>query len=187
MKAKQENNVPLKMQYLIIAWFLVAFALLPILVLFQTIQDIHLLRPSYEDYTYKTYTFVSLRELDDSDGGGSQYIITVKEEEKKLHINNLMDSHRLHQNLNTLHDGTTFYCYVAEDGARLEVVEIGLHADARFDPFYTLDEYKQEMTVSVCFTIIMCSVFLILSGIFAVRYFRKAHTCSIETNTENKL
>ncbi len=186
MKAKQENPVPLKIQYLITAWFLVAFALLPILVLFQSIRDIHLLRPSYEDYTYKTYTFASLRELDDSDGGGSQYIITVKEEEKKLHINNLMDSYTLYQNLNTLNEGTTFYCYVAEDRARLEVVEIGLHSDDRFDPFYTLDEYKQEMTVSVCFALILCSGFLTLSVIFAIRYFRKAHTCSIETNTDNK-
>ncbi len=185
MKAKQKN-VPLKMQYLINAWFLLAFALLPIIVLFQSIQDIHLLRPSYEDYTYKTYTFVSLRELDDSDGGGSQYIITVKEEEKKLRINNLMDSHTLYQGLNTLNDGTTFYCYVAEDGARLEVVEIGLHSDAGFDPFYTLDEYKKEMTVSVCFALILCSVFLTLAVIFAIRYFRKAHTCSIEANTYNK-
>lgn len=184
MNQNHKNEIPPKVQYLIIAWFLVASALLPILVLFQTIQDIHLLRPSYENYTYKTYTFVSLRELEDSDGGGSQYIITVKEEEKKLHINNLMDSHRLHQNLNTLNDGTTFYCYVAEDGARLEVVEIGLHA---FDPFYTLDEYKQEMTVSVCFALILCSGFLTLSVIFAIRYFWKAHTCSIETNTGNKL
>ena len=174
MEQAQRNQLPLKTQYRIAAWFLVAVSALLILLLFESMQNIPLLCATREDFPRKEYTFISMKTNEDPDSGTRSYLISVEEEELPLRISDFMDSAQLRTRLESLEAGDSFYCYIHEDSASLEIVEMGIYT---YVDFYTWEEYRGELAESVAAFSILGGVLLILAVVFSVRFFLKARKC----------
>ena len=174
MSADTKNSLSLKTQYRIAAWFLTAVSALLILLLVESALNIPLLHATREDLPRKEYTFISLRVDEYPEDGRRTYLITVEEETLPLRIPELMDSAQLRSRLEGFEAGDRFYCYVDENSASLEAVEMGVYTHV---DFYTLEEYQTELAVSLYSFLAIGGVILALSVGFSVWCFVKARRC----------
>lgn len=178
MSTQAKNSLPLKTQYRIAAWFLAAVSGWLILLLVESALNIPLLHATHEDFPRREYTFVSLRINEDPEDGRRTYLLTVEEEDLPLRIPDLMDSPQLRSRLEAFEAGDRFYCYVDENSASLEAVEMGVYT---YVAFYTLEEYQAELAVSLYSLLAIGGVILVISVGASVRCFMKARRCGRET------
>ena len=176
---ERQKDLPLKTQYHIAAWILAAVSAFLILLLVESALNIPLLHATHEDFPRREYTFVSLRVNQDPEDGRRTYLMTVEEETLPLRISDLMDSAQLRSRLEAFEAGDRFYCYVDENSASLEVVEMGIYTHV---DFYTLEEYQAELAVSLYSFLPIGGVLLALSAGFSVWFFAKARRCGRETS-----
>ena len=175
---ERQKDLPLKTQYRIAAWFLAAVSAFLVLLLVESALNIPLLHATHEDFPRREYTFVSLRINKDPEDGRRTYLMTVEEETLPLRIPDLMDSAQLRSRLEGFEAGDKFYCYVSENSASLEAVEMGIYTHV---DFYTLEEYQAELAVSLYSFLPIGGVLLALSAGFSVWFFVKAKRCGRET------
>ena len=178
MSADSQNSLPLKTQHYIAAWILAAVSAFLILLLVESALNIPLLHATHEDFPRREYTFVSMRVNKDPEDGRRTYLMTVEEETLPLRIPDLMDSAQLRSRLESFEAGDKFYCYVSENSASLEAVEMGIYTHV---DFYTLEEYQAELAVSLYSFLLIGGVLLALSAGFSVWFFVKAKRCGRET------
>ena len=88
------------------------------------------------------------------------------------------ESPQLRSRLEAFEAGDRFYCYVDENSASLEAVEMGVYT---YVAFYTLEEYQAELAVSLYSLLAIGGVILALSVGFSVRCFVMARRCGRET------
>lgn len=174
----RQKTLPRKTQYRIAAWILAAVSGWLILLLVESALNISLLHATREDLPRREYTFVSLRINEDPEDGRRTYLMTVEEETLPLRISDLMDSAQLRSRLEAFEAGDRFYCYVDENSASLEAVEMGIYTHV---DFYTLEEYQAELAVSLYSLLVIGGVLLVLSAGFSVWFFVKARRCGRET------
>ena len=89
-----------------------------------------------------------------------------------------MDSPQLRSRLEAFEAGDRFYCYVDENSASLEAVEMGIYTHV---DFYTLEEYQAELALSLYSLLAIGGVILVLSVGSSVWCFVKARRCGRET------
>ena len=175
---ERQKDLPRKTQHYIAAWFLAAVSAFLILLLVESALNIPLLHATHEDFPRREYTFVSLRINEDPEDARRTYLLTVEEEDLPLRIPDLMDSPQLRSRLEAFEAGDRFYCYVDENSASLEAVEMGVYT---YVAFYTLEEYQAELAVSLYSLLPIGGVLLALSAGFSVWFFVKARRCGRET------
>ncbi|MBQ7910086.1 MAG: hypothetical protein IJ363_04810 [Clostridia bacterium] len=178
MSTQAKNSLPLKTQYRIAAWFLAAVSGWLILLLVESALNIPFLHATREDLPRREYTFVSMRVNQDPEDGRRTYLLTVEEEDLPLRIPDLMDSPQLRSRLEGFEAGDRFYCYVDENSASLETVEMGVYT---YVAFYTLEEYQAELAGSLYSFLAIGGVILVLSVGSSVWCFVKARRCGRET------
>ena len=178
MSADSQNSLPLKTQHYIAAWILAAVSAFLILLLVESALNIPFLRATREDLPRREYTFVSLRINEDPEDGRRTYLMTVEEETLPLRIPDLMDSPQLRSRLEAFEAGDRFYCYVDENSASLEAVEMGVYT---YVAFYTLEEYQAELAGSLYSLLVIGGVILVISVGASVLCFVKARRCGRET------
>lgn len=174
----RQNTIPLKTQYRIAAWILAAVSAFLILLLVESALNIPFLHATREDLPRREYTFVSMRVNQDPEDGRRTYLLTVEEEDLPLRISELMDSPQLRSRLEGFEAGDRFYCYVDENSASLEAVEMGVYT---YVDFYTLEEYQAELAGSLYSFLAIGGVLLVISVGASVRCFVKARRCGRET------
>jgi len=174
----RQKTLPRKTQYRIAAWFLAAVSGWLILLLVESALNIPFLHATREDLPRREYTFVSMRVNQDPEDGRRTYLLTVEEEDLPLRIPDLMDSPQLRSRLEGFEAGDRFYCYVDENSASLEAVEMGVYT---YVAFYTLEEYQAELAVSLYSLLAIGGVILVLSVGSSVWCFVKARRCGRET------
>ena len=178
MSADSQNSLPLKTQHYIAAWILAAVSAFLILLLVESALNIPLLHATHEDFPRREYTFVSMRVNKDPEDGRRTYLMTMEEETLPLRIPDLMDSPQLRSRLEAFEAGDRFYCYVDENSASLEAVEMGIYTHV---DFYTLEEYQAELAVSLYSLLPIGGVILVISVGASVWCFVKARRCGLET------
>ena len=174
---ERQKDLPRKTQYHIAAWFLAAVSAFLILLLVESALNIPFLHATREDLPRREYTFVSMRVNKDPEDGRRTYLLTVEEEDLPLRIPDLMDSPQLRSRLEGFEAGDRFYCYVAENSASLEAVEMGIYTHV---DFYTLEEYQAKLAVSLYSFLPIGGVLLAFSAGFSVWFFVKARRCGRE-------
>ena len=174
----RQKDLPRKTQYRIAAWILAAVSGWLILLLVESALSIPFLHATREDLPRREYTFVSMRVNQDPEDGRRTYLLTVEEEDLPLRIPDLMDSAQLRSRLEAFEAGDRFYCYVDENSASLEAVEMGVYT---YVAFYTLEEYQAELAVSLYSLLAIGGVILVISVGASVRCFVKARRCGRET------
>ena len=149
---ERQKDLPRKTQYHIAAWFLAAVSAFLILLLVESALNIPFLHATREDLPRREYTFVSMRVNKDPEDG-------------------------LRSRLEGFEAGDRFYCYVDENSASLEAVEMGIYTHV---DFYTLEEYQAKLAVSLYSFLPIGGVLLAFSAGLSVWFFVKARRCGRE-------
>ena len=125
------------------------------------IADFNRSKTTYDELEYREYTFVSYK-IDYNPEGGDKFYITVEEQDKTLCVGELLTPHK-YDYFDALEAGDKIYCYVYEDGGRIQVAEI--KADKMI---ISLDEYNDSHKKNGIGLIIVMSILSVTCAISAI-------------------
>ena len=145
----------------------ILFLLLAIMFIYLFVVSLQYLNNSkttYDDVIYKEFTVEHIRKRDDPEMGVT-YTITIREDDKKIFVNNLLTKQDVRVGLDSLKEGDKIYCYLFETASRYECVELKSNR-----MILSLDRYNQIYSKQGNLGLIIMPIGILICIVFSIKF-----------------